>query len=138
MHLLKRRLFLLIILLSIAQILSCNRSQPTGGDNAVPQSEPPFSNTEPESYQTILVQTSPEGTVRFLIARDGDKWRIDSEYGLSSQTGSLHLDKKDYVLDFATKSYGEYTEATVSTNGPEWSRTFRMDFSIHAMLPLMK
>jgi hypothetical protein len=98
-----------LAILSIALLASCSPSEQTSNQPAAEPSEPPFSNAEPESYQAIVVQSSPGGTVKFLIARDGDRWRIDSEYGLPSQTGSLHVDKKDFVLDFATRSYSEYT-----------------------------
>lgn len=109
MHLFRRSQLFLLTILSVALIGSCTGSQPEGNQNAADPTEPPFSNSEPERYQAIVVQASPSGSVKFLIARDGERWRIDSDLGLPGQTGSLHVDKKDYVLHFASRSYGEYT-----------------------------
>lgn len=109
MHLLKSLILYVFLISSAALFGSCAIQQPAALQNTAEPSEPPFENSEPERYQTIVVQASPGGIVRFLIARDGDRWRIDSDYGQPQQTGSLHVDKRDYVLHFATRSYSEYT-----------------------------
>ena len=76
---------------------------------AVP-SEPPFKNDEPDRYQVFIIQTTPVESVKFFAARDGDKWRIDSAYGTSQHTASIHNDK-DYVLAFGHGVYSEYDSA---------------------------
>ena len=109
MHLLKVPIYFRFAIVWAALISGCSVQQPPGSQLAAEPSEPPFSNSEPDRYQAIVVQSSPAGSVRFLIARDGEQWRIDAEYGGPNQTGSLHVDKKDYILDFAKKVYSEYT-----------------------------
>lgn len=69
--------------------------------------EPPFQNSEPEKYQTEVWQTSATGIEKFLIVRDGARWRIDSAYGSPEQVSSMHTDK-DYVASISSKSYAEY------------------------------
>ncbi len=100
---------LLTLVAAAGLMISCSTPEPVADMPAAVPTEPPFANAEPEKYQTFVLQTSPSGTVRFLIARDGDRWRIDSDLGQPRQTGSLHTDQKDFVLDYATRSYGEYT-----------------------------
>ncbi len=84
-------------------------------ESAIPQSsaqptEPPFSNEEPGRYQTFIVQTMADEADKFFVARDGDKWRIDSAYGTPGQTATLHTDK-DYILAFIAKAYSEMETA---------------------------
>lgn len=73
----------------------------------LPVTEPPFQNAEPENYQVEVWQTTAKGVDKYFIARKGKSWRIDSAYGDAAQVSSLHTDK-DYVLNFATKTYAEY------------------------------
>ncbi len=71
------------------------------------KTEPPYNNKEPEKYQVEIWQTSPTGTEKFFIVRNGDKWRIDSAYGSPDQVSNIHTEK-DLVLSFAAKSYAEF------------------------------
>lgn len=100
---------LLLVVFSALFVASCSIVQ-TGnivGPNDKPKTDAPYSNAEPEKYQTEIWQTTAGGTEKFFAARNGDKWRIDSAYGAPDQVTSLHTDK-DYVLSFATKVYAEY------------------------------
>jgi hypothetical protein len=102
-----------ILAVAVAAVLFSSCKSSTTGDaaNAAPaeasKTESPFANKEPEKYQAEIWQTSAKGTEKFLITRDGAKWRIDSAYGSPEQVSTIHTDK-DYVIAFAAKSYGEY------------------------------
>lgn len=98
-------LFLAAILTSAA---ACGTAEPPPEKPAAVPTEPPFSNSEPERYQAVIVQTTGRDAVKFRIVRDGSRWRVDSAFGEPSQTASIHTDK-DYVISFAGKAYGEYT-----------------------------
>jgi hypothetical protein len=91
---------------------ACGSTKPADQSIIPPEdaarTEPPFQNAEPENYQAEVWQISPAGTEKFLIARKGDKWRVDNAYSDPKQTVTLHSDK-DYVLSIATKTYAEYT-----------------------------
>lgn len=99
--------FTLFISLSVTLLAACSSPGPVSNLAGAEPTEPPFTNEEPEKYQTFIVQTTPKETVRFFVARDGDKWRVDSAYGTPSQTTSLHTDK-DYILAYEAKAYSEY------------------------------
>ncbi len=99
--------FTLFISLTVTLLTGCSSSGPAANLAGAEPTEPPFTNDEPEKYQTYIVQTTPKETVRFFVARDGDKWRVDSAYGTPNQTTSLHTDK-DFVLAYEAKAYSEY------------------------------
>lgn len=100
---------ILSFLLAALALASCTRTEPVAEQTPPGPTEPPFENTEPEVYQTFVIQTLSTGPVKFFIARSGDNWRIDSDLDGANRTASLRLDGKDYVLDFGSRSYGEYT-----------------------------
>ncbi|CAN5473811.1 hypothetical protein BH10ACI3_BH10ACI3_27960 [soil metagenome] len=74
------------------------------------KTESPFPNKDPEKYQVEIWQTSPTGTEKFLVARDGTKWRFDSAYGDPSQITTIRTDK-EIVISVANKVYAEYPPA---------------------------
>ena len=96
-----------VLSLLVFLLASCSSQGPDSEVSLGPPTEPPFKNEEPERYQTFIVQTTPVETVKFFVARDGSKWRIDSAYGTPQQTTSLRTDK-DYVLAFGPRIYSEY------------------------------
>ena len=99
--------YVLALSIIAAAHFGCSTNEPAVNTAAQAPTEPPFKNEEPERYQTYIIQTTPAETVRFFVARDGAKWRVDSAYGTPDQTTSLHTDK-DYVLSFGPRAYSEY------------------------------
>lgn len=98
--------FITVTLLSAG----CNPAIPA--DNAVTAPsdagmvEPPYTNKEPDRYQTEIWQTSSRGVEKYFIVRDGSNWRIDSGYGSPDQVTTMHTDK-DYVFAFSHMVYAE-------------------------------
>jgi hypothetical protein len=99
----------LILVLMCLAMSACTGVEPVAEKPPLEPTEPPFENTEPEKYQTYVTHNTPAGVVRFFIARNGDNWRIDSDVDGPNRTASMRIDGKDYVLDLASGSYGEYT-----------------------------
>lgn len=103
-----------IAVFTVFLIQGCKPAQ-TAQNNAAPAAEivktdAPYSNKEPEKYETEVWQTTAAGVDKFFIARDGEKWRTDSALGTPDQTTSIHTDK-EYVFASATKVYSEIPTA---------------------------
>lgn len=107
MTLMKTAIFAFVLPLVMFLLISCSSRNPADEVQSRPPTEAPYKSEEPERYQTFIVQKTAAETVRFFVARDGNKWRIDSAYGTPVQTSSLHTDK-DYVLAFGPRVYSEY------------------------------
>jgi hypothetical protein len=108
----QRKSIISVVVISLIAFALAACSTPDTALNTIPAAptQPPFKNEEPEKYQTYIVQTTPTETVRFFVARDGARWRVDSAYGAPGQTTSLHTDK-EYVLAHSAKTYSEYEES---------------------------
>lgn len=99
-----------VLLFIIATIMvACSNSSTisTPAPPTVAAVDSPFPTGEPEKYQTEIWQTTSNGVEKFLVARAGTKWRVDSAYGDPAQVTTLHTDK-DYVIAVAQKTYAEY------------------------------
>ena len=104
-------MILISLTISVGLFQGC-KTAPAANNTPAPaieveKTDPPYPNKEPEKYQTEIWQTTAEGTDKFLVARDGAKWRIDSAYGSPDQVTTIHTDR-DLVLSFAAKIYSEY------------------------------
>jgi hypothetical protein len=105
---------LIVFITGTLLMAGCGTSIPA--DNAVTgpsdagMVEPPYTNKEPDRYQTEIWQTSSRGVEKYLIIRDGTNWRIDSAYGSPDQVTTLHTDK-DYVIALGPKVYAEIPPA---------------------------
>jgi hypothetical protein len=108
----KRKSTISVVVISLIAFALAACSTPDTAVNtiAAAPTEPPFKNEEPEKYQTYIVQTTPTETVRFFVARDGARWRVDSAYGAPGQITALHTDK-DYILAHGAKTYSEYEQS---------------------------
>ncbi len=66
----------------------------------------PFATKEPENFQCEIVVTAGETTRRTLLARKGDRRRVDFDLGEKKQRGILQSDK-DYLIAPGEKIYAE-------------------------------
>jgi hypothetical protein len=106
----KSTITVVVISLIAFALAACSTPDTAVNTIAAAATEPPFKNEEPEKYQTYIVQTTPTETVRFFVARDGAKWRVDSAYGAPGQTTALHTNK-DYVLAHSAETYSAYEQS---------------------------
>jgi hypothetical protein len=143
-------LFLLTLALFAA---SCKRSDVAGNANAntsagnttaaeETSTTPPFSTREPERYQATMVTKSSLGeksnipgmsgllTREVLVARDGEKRRVDAELFPGMKVSYLQLGASSYMLLPASKMYAEFGAG----GAPELSKNPSSDFSPDRLL----
>jgi hypothetical protein len=123
------RTFVILSLLTLAfSAASCKRSQVAGNANEAPattaagetSTTPPFSTKEPERYQATMVTAGSLGeksnipgmslltTREVLVARNGEKRRMDAEPLPGLKVSYLQLSSGSYVLVPARKIYAEF------------------------------
>lgn len=149
-------LFLLTLALSAA---SCKGSGTNGNQNAnsaagsttvadETSTTPPFSTKEPERYQATMVITSSLGeqsnipgmsqltAKEMIIARDGEKRRVDMELVPGTRAAYLQTANARYLLVPARKVYAEFKQGGEGGEGgaSEPSRNPSSDFSPDALL----
>ena len=66
----------------------------------------PFATKEPDDFQCEMVVTAGETTRRTMLARKGDKRRVDFDLGETNQRAILRTDK-EYLIAFDKKIYAE-------------------------------
>jgi outer membrane lipoprotein-sorting protein len=71
----------------------------------------PFKTKEPETFQCEVVVTTGDATRRTLLARKGERRRIDFDPGEKDQRAVLRSEK-EYVLAFDKKIYAEKAAPT--------------------------
>lgn len=146
-------LFLLTLALSAA---SCKGSGTNGNQNAnsaagsttvadETSTTPPFSTKEPERYQATMVITSSLGeqsnipgmsqltTKEMLIARDGERRRVDMELVPGMRAAYLQTATARYLLLPARKVYAEFKQGGEG-GASEPSKNPSSDFSPDALL----
>jgi hypothetical protein len=146
-------LFLLTLALSAA---SCKRSGTNGDANAnsaagsttvadETSTTPPFSTKEPERYQATMVITSSLGeqsnipgmsqltAKEMLIARDGEKRRVEMELVPGTKVAYLQTATARYMLVPARKVYAEFKPGEEGVDS-EPSKNTSSDFSPDALL----
>ncbi|HEY0386070.1 MAG TPA: hypothetical protein VGC64_08655, partial [Pyrinomonadaceae bacterium] len=146
-------LFLLTLALLAA---SCKRSDVSGNANdgngsnkAAADDEgrttPPFQTKEPERYQATMVITGSLGaqanvpgmsgltTKEMLVARDGEKRRVDTELFPGMKVSYLQLASGSYMLVPASKVYAEFKPGGASLDS-EQSRQGSPDFAPDKLL----
>ena len=151
-----RPALLILFLLTLAvAAASCKRSggagNASGGDTAgnAPAGEtsttPPFSTKEPERYQaTMVIKGSIGGqgnipgldaltTKEMLVARDGEKRRIDTELLPGMKVSYLQLASGRYMLVPSKKVYAEF-KAGDNGDASDPSKNLSSDFSPDKLL----
>lgn len=151
------RLFLLILLTFVAFATSCKRSGVTDNANAgdsaggataaggETSTTPPFATKEPERYQATMVIASSLGeksnipglsgltTKEMLVARDGEKRRVDTELFPGMKVSYLQTASGRYMLVPARKVYAEF-KANGEGGDSDSSKNLPSDFSPDKLL----
>jgi hypothetical protein len=140
-------LFLLTLALGLA---SCKRSDVAGNANSETaagnttsaeeaSTTPPFSTREPERYQATMVTKGSLGersnipgmseflTREVLVARDGERRRVDAELFPGMKVAYLQLGAESYMLLPARKIYAEFGAGGASAPAKSSSSDFSPD-----------
>ena len=83
------------------------------------KSEIPFSTKEPQRFQAEIVVTAGETERRTFVARDGERYRYDFNFGAPNQLTYLQTDKNYQILP-ALKIYTESTGG-ISLPTDDWT-----------------
>lgn len=111
----------LLVLMTAAGCGWLNRTENTNV-SAIPEAKSrlPFKSKEPEVFQCEIVQTAGGNVRRTRLAREGDRQRIDFDFGEPKQRSVLRTDK-EYLIENERRVYAEKPPLAGNAVEPQFS-----------------